>query len=383
MRWRSALLFTLGVVALAPSPASAKGGKLSLAVTDLRASGAEAQAATALTTEVTNSLAGLGVFAVISGEDIKRLLSLEETRQGCTGNADAACLAEIGGALGVDYLVYGEVAKIAGTYNLSLVLLDTAKASAVNRGSKKITEAGKLLEETGLLARALVQPLLESKRGSLMLDVRERGAKIAVDGKTVGTAPIGRLALAMGPHEVLVEKPGFLSFARTVEVLPDQVTVEAVMLVPNQEFIDAYESSAGLVRAAAWITAGSAVALLGTAGVLRLVDDARFSDLVAKRYLEVRGVCADLSPGYNGTDYCPTELGQENGVLDTVRGIETVDSVALGLAIAGAASAAASVILFVTGDPPGHYAPFSASVAETAGASWSIGPRGAEIGLDF
>jgi TolB-like protein len=340
-----------------------KGGKVSLAVTDLKARGVDETAAAALSTEVTNTLSELRVFSVISGEDIKRLLSLEATRQACTGEADAACLAEIGGALGVDYLVYGEVAKLGDTYSLSLALLDTAKASAVGRANEKVSDAGKLLAETGRLARALVQPLLESKKGFLVLEVRESGAKVQLAGRTVGVAPIGRLSVAMGPHEVVVEKDGFLPWARSVEVLPDQVTVETVTLVPNQEFIESYESSATVVRTAAWITAGTAAALLATAGVLRLIDDSRFDELVAKGYLEPRGVCADTNPSYNGTDLCPTDLGREKGVFDTVDGIERADTIALIAAIVGVASGAASAVLFLSGDPPGRYADFAAGAA--------------------
>lgn len=362
------------VLALVATPifpafgAPAAGGKFSLAVTDLKARNVDEAAAAALTTEVTNTLDELGVFAVISGEDIKRLLALEESKQACTGEADAACLAEIGGALGVDYLVYGELAKIGETYSVSLALLDTAKASAAGRANEKVSDSSKLLDETSRIARALVQPLLESKKGFLVLEVRETGAAVQVAGRTVGASPIGRLELAMGPHEVRVEKDGFLPFARSVEVLPGQVTVETVTLVPNQEFIAEYESSASTIRTAAWITAGSAVVLLATGGVLRLIDDARFDELVAKGYLETRGVCAETNPNYNGTDLCPTDLGRRNDVLGSIESIETTDTIALISVVAGVVSAGTSIVLFLAGDPPGRYAPFAVG-AQAGGAS--------------
>lgn len=366
----SRLLTVVALLAVAPAAAVADANKPSIAVMDLKARGVDEAAAGALSTEVTNALASLRVITVISGEDVRRLLALEETRQGCTGEVDAACMAEIGGALGVEQLVYGEVAKIGDTYALSLVLLDTQRAKATNRASAKVDSASDLLREMNKLARALVAPLLEGRRGSLVLDAREAGAKVTIDGKTAGVTPLGRQTLTMGPHEVVVEKPGFLPYARTVDVLADQVTVEAVTLVPNETFIADYESGARTVRMMAWIGAGTTFALLGTGGVLRLVSDARFDDLVSKQYLSTRGDCAELDPSFNGTDLCPTELGQENDVVGTVERIETMDTVALVLGVGGVLMGAATVLMFALGDEPGHYAPFAAA-----------GPDGASAGL--
>lgn len=355
------LLLLLALLVSAPALAADK--RTPIAVMDLAARAVDDAAAGALSTEVGNTLASLRVFRVITREDIKRMMQLEQTRQACTGTADAACMAEIGGALGVDYLVYGEVAKIADTYSLSLVLLDITKAEAANRVNKKITETRALLADTANATRLLVQPLLESKKGFLVLDVRERGAKVTIDGRTVGLSPLpGRLELPMGAHEVLVEKTGFMAWARTVEVPPSQASVEAVSMVPSQEFIDDYEASASRARTFAWVTAAAAVAFAGTAVVLKLVDDARFDDLKNKQYLDQRGLCAEINPSYNGSDYCPTALGYENGVLDKVSSIERTDSIALGALIAAAASGLVSVYLFATGAPPGRYESYGAAV---------------------
>ncbi|MCK6551571.1 PEGA domain-containing protein [Myxococcota bacterium] len=302
------------------------------------------------------------------------MMQLEETKQLCTGEADAACMAEIGGALGVDFLVYGEVAKIADTYSLSLVLLDIRKAEAANRVNKKITDPRQLLDETDSAAKLLVQPLLEGKKGFLVLEIREGGAKVSVDGRTVGVTPLaGRLELAMGAHEVAVEKEGFLTWARTIDIPPGQATVESVALVPSQEFIEAYSASASRTRTIAWITGGAAVALAGAAGVLRLSNDGRFDDLVAKGYIDQRDACAEVAPDYDGASYCPTALGYENGVVGTIDSIETMDTIALGAVLAGVATGAVSLYLWLSGDDPARYDAFGASV----------GPGAASLSIDF
>ena len=328
-----------------------------IAVMDLAGRGVDEAAAGALTTEVGNTLTQLRVFRVITREDIKRLLQLEQTRARCTGRVDAACMAEIGGALGVDYLVYGEVAKFGRTYSLSLVMLDIGRARAVNRVNRKITDAANLLTETERATKRLVRPLLRNKRGFLVLNVDESGAKITVDGRLVGVSPlVGRLPLAMGSHEVIVEKEGFLPWAQTVDVPPNQATVQQATLVPNEAFVAEYKSRAEAIRTTAWITAGSGALLLGTSLVLKLVADARFDDLASKGFVTKNpSICAATVDNYNGTDYCPTQAGYENGVLGTLDSIETMDTVALVSVLVGGVSAITSAVLFFAGEDPAKY----------------------------
>lgn len=352
------LLVSVALLAASATPAvSSAQGRVPIAVMDLSGRGVDQAAAAALTTEVSNTLAQLRVFQVITREDIKRMLQLEQTKQQCTGEVDASCMAEIGGALGVDYLVYGDVSKIAEVYSVSLVLLDISRAQAANRASRKITEAGLLLSEAAQATKLLVQPLLADKKGYLVLDVREAGAEVKVDGRLVGVSPLpGRLEVAMGAHDVLIEKEGFLAYAKTVDVPPNQAVVEAVSMVPSQAFVDAYASRNQVLRTSAWASAGVGAALIGTGIVLKLIADARFDDLVDKGYLtQNAAVCAAQNPNYNGSDFCPTPDGFNNDVVGSVDSIETQDSAALGIAIAGAATALTSVVLFLVSEDPAKY----------------------------
>ena len=372
-----ALLFLPCLLLASPAWADQR---VPIAVMELAARGVDDAAAGALTTEVGNTLDEARVFRVITREDIKRMLQLEQTKQQCTGTVDAACMAEIGGALGVDYLIYGEVAKIADTYSLSLVLLNTAKAEAANRANRKISDPRQLLAEANAATKLLVQPLLADKKGYLVLDARERGAKVTVDGRLVGLTPLaGRLELPMGAHELLIGKEGFLTYAKTVDVPPSQAVVENVAMVPSQDFINEYQDRAAFSRTLAWATAGTAVAMVGTGVVLRLIGDARFDDLVSKEYLTRNAaVCAEANPGYNGTDFCPTAAGYANDVLGNIDSIETTDSIALIALIAGAASGAVSAVLFLTGEDPGRYEAFG-----EAKVSGALGPSGASISVSW
>lgn len=349
-----------------------------VAVMDLTGRGVDEAAVGALTTEVSNTIAAWRVFRVITREDVKRMLQLQETRQQCSGDVDAQCMAEIGGALGVEYLVHGELSRVGGTYSVSLVLLDISRAEAKNRVSRKVTEPRRLLEETATAVKMLMAPLLEDKRGFLVVSLDAVGAQISVDGRTVGISPLGgRLELGMGAHEVHVVHEGFMDWAQTVEILPGQVAVADVRLVPSQAYIDEYESRASRTRAFAWVAAGTSVALVGTGVVLRVVDNAKFQDLVDRGYLTQDGSCAASDPGFKAGDYCPTGLGYEHGVLDEISGIERTDAIATGLVIAGGVSALLSIYWFLSGDAPGRYSAFSASTVEGGGPSGIlIDPRG-------
>ena len=361
------LALALALLGAAPAHAEEGRDKLPIAVMELAGRGVDEAFAGALTTEVSNTLATLRVFRVITREDVKRMLQLEQTKQQCTGTVDAACMAEIGGALGVEYLVYGEVAKIADTYSISMVLLDINKAQAANRVNKKIADARDLLDETEISTKLLVQPLLADKKGYLIVEMREDGAKVTIDGRLVGVTPLtGRLELAMGAHEMVVEKEGFLVWAKTIDVAPNQANIEQVAMVPSQDFIEQYRQTAQITRIFAWTTAGLGAVMVGTAVVLKLVADARFDDLIAKGYLtQQASICTEMNPNYNGTDYCPTARGYENGVIDSVGSIETSDTAALALGIAGGVSALVSAILFLTGEDPDRYKSYGAST-ETA-----------------
>jgi TolB-like protein len=354
-----ATLLAVGGVAM---PAAA--AKPTIAVMDLRARGVDAAIAGALSTEVTQALSKLGVFAVVSGEDLRRLLTLEETKAACTGEVDARCMAEIGGALGVELMVHGEVSKLGDRFVVGLTLLDASKASAIARERAEVGAASELLASTARIARVLVQPLLSSRRGALVLDVREPGARVEIDGRAVGVSPVPRQDLTMGPHEIRVEKEGFLVALRTVDVLPDEVQLEAIPLIPNVDFAARYEARARTTRAVAYGTAIGGVVLLGAAGVTRLVNDARFDGLVSRGELELRASC-DGGAALGGR-YCPTAAGRAAGVVDAVASIETWDSVALGAAVLGGASALTSIVLFVVGDEPGRYAPFATPSAASA-----------------
>jgi len=110
----------------------------SVAILDLRAKGGIEQATVdALADLVATGVMGIGSYRVIARSDIHSLIGFEQIkdRLGCE---DTNCLAEIGGALGVTYILTGNVAGMGTVYLLNFSLIDPAKTAVVNRSSHKI-----------------------------------------------------------------------------------------------------------------------------------------------------------------------------------------------------------------------------------------------------
>ncbi len=124
------------LVALAVLPvAGASATRQKAAVLDVRAVQGVSPGTAAILTAIVVDGASKG-FDVISQADVSAMIGFEKQRQmlGCA--EDTGCLAEIGGALGVDYVLSGQVGQIGSRYHLSLQLLDSRKAKVVSRAAR-------------------------------------------------------------------------------------------------------------------------------------------------------------------------------------------------------------------------------------------------------
>jgi len=81
---------------------------------------------------------------VTSAEDVRTMIGFEreKTLLGCN---DTSCLAEIGGALGVDELVTTEVGKLGSQLVVNLARIDIRKARAVTRTSRQVADVDALV----------------------------------------------------------------------------------------------------------------------------------------------------------------------------------------------------------------------------------------------
>jgi len=97
--------------------------------------------------------------SVVSAEEIRSMIQVEGDKQqlGCHNDKELACLAEIGGALGVERVVIGSLGRLGSTYVYSLKLVDVSKAQVLRSGSVNLAsqDDSELLSATSKLVAEL------------------------------------------------------------------------------------------------------------------------------------------------------------------------------------------------------------------------------------
>jgi len=132
------LIFTVGGQATAKEP-------IAIAVMDFTSKGGvTAKQMDALSDMLANEIRAMGNYRVIGKSDIKSMVDLESNKisLGCN---DDRCLAEIGGALGVNWVVIGNVSKFGQSFLLNLKMIDARNSVVAASISKKINEGEEAL----------------------------------------------------------------------------------------------------------------------------------------------------------------------------------------------------------------------------------------------
>lgn len=128
-------------VACARARPQAAGRRLKVAVVRIAAlAGVEDKVVDLFTDALAGELRKRPGLQVISDSDVAAMLGVERKKQmlGCT---DAGCLAEIGGALGVDRIVHGSVGRVGGSLVVNLTSVDARKGTPVASVSERLKSA--------------------------------------------------------------------------------------------------------------------------------------------------------------------------------------------------------------------------------------------------
>jgi TolB-like protein len=171
---------------LAPLLAAAQGGtaakKIRVAVLEIRPLGTEASKAELLSEVALTEAAGMPGFDVIGRSDINSLIGFEKQKQVMGCSDDSACLAEIGGALGVDLILVGSLGKIGTLYRLDIKLVETKKARVRSRVGVTVEGSEeKLVAAIQKAVRDLLGP--EARPPEPVAAARPAGAAPAAEGK--------------------------------------------------------------------------------------------------------------------------------------------------------------------------------------------------------
>ncbi len=151
----SPIVGALLLAALGWAPAAHALKKPRLAVLAIKAEGVEPTIASTVDETLTADLAKSGKYEVIGRSEIEAMAGFqsEKLKLGCTGSD--SCLAEIGGALGVDRLVFGSLGKAGSTYVLNTKLLEIHGAHVIARDTEVVTDVDALISAVARAAQIL------------------------------------------------------------------------------------------------------------------------------------------------------------------------------------------------------------------------------------
>ena len=152
------LLVVLVVLVTSPALASDKPGLAALNVKAER--GVDASLATLISEAILSELKASSRFAsVIGSSDMQTMIDMEQQKQalGCDENT---CLAQLGGALGVPYLLSGSLGSVGGQFMLNLKIIQVEESRVAERkthifDSEKALVRGLKSVLTGLVSGAL------------------------------------------------------------------------------------------------------------------------------------------------------------------------------------------------------------------------------------
>lgn len=197
---------------------------------------------------------------VTSPREVATLLGFEREKQ-LLGCEESACVAELAGALGVDALVMGDLAKVGSETHLNLKVLSTTTSRRLAAFTASTRDEDELMKTLGVAAHALAQEL--STALGRPLQPRARASASPQPGARrwwwapalVGLAAGGAGAVGLASAE-----------DARVRLATGGVTLEEA---------PATLQGGQTARTLGWVGVGVGVAALGTAvGLLLLGEDA-------------------------------------------------------------------------------------------------------------
>lgn len=176
------LVPTLGGAAPA-TPAAPR--KTRIAVMEIRPLGTEAHKAELLSEVALTESAATEKFEIIGRSDIASMIGFDQQKKilGCTD--DSNCLAEIGGALGVEYVMVGSLGKLGSLYRIDMKLVDAKRARVTGRFGESVEGSE---EKLVAAVQRGVRKLLAPMSADLPLPVAVAAAEVTPRPKP-GPAP--------------------------------------------------------------------------------------------------------------------------------------------------------------------------------------------------
>jgi TolB-like protein len=130
---------TVRVACARPRPLAGKRIKVALVRLTARA-GVEPAVADLFSDALAGELRKRPGLSVVSDADVAAVLGVER-QKAMLGCSDAGCIAELGGALGVDRIVHGSVGRVGGSLVVNLSAVDPRRGAPVGSFSERLPAA--------------------------------------------------------------------------------------------------------------------------------------------------------------------------------------------------------------------------------------------------
>ena len=151
-------------------------------------------------------------YRVMGGSDIEAMLSLEMQKQ-LTGCTDTECLADIGGALGADFLAISNVGRVGDYYLFNVKIINVRTSEVMERWSEQVKGVeGKLMMALRRSVAAVTKtaPPETEEKGIALAVAEERSSK-----QLWGFVALGASAVLGGTGVVLLAAKGSEDEIRT------------------------------------------------------------------------------------------------------------------------------------------------------------------------
>jgi hypothetical protein len=139
-----------------------------LAAIPLKANRVSQETVAVLDELLVRTLHQLSMYEVIGRNDIVAMLALEQQKEILAGCDDESCFADIGAALGAQFMVTGSVSQLGDELIINLTLLDAFEKKALQRVTTRIKS------DENLYLDAIVKTVHDFVSVSLSSDEWER-----------------------------------------------------------------------------------------------------------------------------------------------------------------------------------------------------------------
>jgi TolB-like protein len=269
------------LVVLALPAAASAAARVKVAVTEVKSvQGVPAGTATILSDIVVSEVARHG-YDVISQSDISAMIGFERQKK-MLGCDETSCLAEIGGALGVDYLITGQVGQIGTRFRISLMVVDSRKARVTGRAANFCDQNEDALARA---AEATVGQLITSIRASESNQLAPPAAGLSpamvpapAPPPPARDTPAGKATASLGERHmttgtwVALGSGGALVLGGSLAIAGARNKYDSLSAKQgSQGYFDAYNSQASGIRSmaiAGTVAVGAGVVVAGVGGWL-------------------------------------------------------------------------------------------------------------------